>query len=160
MDFCYSQTTISGVKVAQEVFMKVTGWTTSSAMPRAGITFLNRAFTEPSPISLTLPPVSSGIYAVMVPDPSCTPRPYRVIYFGESNNLSRCVTDNHECFNDWVREAGGAANIYVAFCTTPLLREEQRRWANSDLIAEYQPVCNVKSSKAPPFYEPLLRIAK
>lgn len=140
--------------------MKVTGWTNVFSTPSAGITFLNRAFTEPTPFHLMLPPVASGIYAILAPDPSCKPRPYRAIYFGESGNFSASVTDSHECFNEWVREAGGIANTYVAFCATPFLREEQRRWAENDLILRYRPVCNLKGNIAPSFYHPLLSIAK
>jgi hypothetical protein len=140
--------------------MNVTGWTTIFFTPPAGITFLNRAFTEPTSFHATLPPVASGIYAILTHDPSCKPRPYRAIYFGESSNFSATVTDSHEFFNDWVREAGGIANTYVAFCATPFLREEQRRWAENDLILRYRPVCNLKGNIAPALYYPLLGIAK
>lgn len=140
--------------------MKVTDWPGAFLSTPPGITFHNRAFTEPAPFLLSPPPIASGIYAILKPDPSCAPRPYRVIYFGESRNFSERVTENHERFNDWVGEAGDAANIYIAFCPTPFLREEQRRWAESDLIARYRPVCNLKGNQAPVFYHPLLRMAK
>jgi hypothetical protein len=140
--------------------MKATGWMGIHLSPPAGITFHNRAFTEPVLFHLTMPPVSSGIYAILKPDPSCTPRPYRAIYFGESSNFSQRVTENHELYDDWVTEAGGIGNIYVAFCSTPFLREEQRRWAETDLIARYRPACNLKGSQAPLSYHPMLRMAK
>lgn len=142
--------------------MKVTGWTSFFSSPPAGITFHNRAFTEPTPFHLTLPPVSSGIYVILVPDACCTPRPYRAIYFGESNNFHARVTDRHERFSDWVEEARGISKTYVAFCPTPLLREEQRRWAESDLIARYRPVCNLEGNLATHlfYYHPLLRNEK
>lgn len=140
--------------------MKVMGWpSTFSSLP-AGITFHNRAFTEPMPLLLTQPPIASGIYAILKPDPACAPRPYRAIYFGESCNFPEGVAENHVHFNDWVREAGGAANIYVAFCSTPFLREEQRRWAENELIARYLPACNLKDSAAPFFYRSMIGLAK
>ena len=140
--------------------MKVTDWTNMFASPPAGITFHNRPFTEPALFHLAPPPISSGIYAILMPDPSCQPRPYRVIYFGESNDFSARVTQEHERYDDWVTEAGGVANLYVAFCSTPYLREEQRRWVESDLIAGYRPACNLRGNPAPIFYHPMLGMAK
>ena len=140
--------------------MKVTGWTNKVAAPSAGIAFSNRAFTEPAPFSLALAPVSSGIYAILVPDDSCQPRPFRAIYFGESGNFLQRVTDDHERFNDWAAEACGAANLYVAFCPTPLLRDHQRRWVEYDLIARYRPACNLQNDQDSFFYQPLLSVAK
>jgi hypothetical protein len=140
--------------------MKATGWTTMHMSAPTGITFNNRPFTEPTLFHLTLLPVSSGIYAILIPDPLCRPRPFCSIYFGESSSFSERVTEHHECYNDWVTEAGGVANLYVAFCSTPFLREEQRRWVENDLIARYRPVCNLKASQAQFFYQPLLGIVK
>lgn len=140
--------------------MKVMRWTTDYSTQPKGITFHNRAFTEPVPFSLTLPPVGSGIYVILAPHPASKPRPYRAIYFGETNDFSARVTESHERFGDWVREAGCIANTYVAFCATPFLRGEQRRWAENDLIVRYRPVCNLKDNITPSFYHPLLSIAK
>jgi len=140
--------------------MKVTGWVNLYGPSRAGIRFNNRIFTAPAPFSLALPPVSSGIYAILVRDVSCRPRPFRAIYFGESGDFSQRVTGGHERFNDWTAAAGGVADIYVAFCPTPLLKEEQRRWVECDLIARYRPACNLQDNPAPFFYQPLLSVAK
>lgn len=140
--------------------MKVTDWVNVYPSPRAGITFHDRAFTEPARLSLAFPPIASGIYAILIPDPLCQPRPFRVIYFGESSNFSSRVTENHEHFGDWVREAGGIANTYVAFCSTPFLREEQRCWVKRELIDRYRPVCNLKGNRPPSYYHPMLGIAK
>lgn len=138
--------------------MKVTGW--EKHQGRAGIRFNNSMFTEPVPFSLALAPVSSGIYAILAPDASCRPRPFRVIYFGESGNFSQLVSGTHECLNDWTAEADGTGNLYVAFCPTPLLRAQQRRWVEHDLIARYRPACNLKDNPSPSFYQPLLGMAK
>lgn len=140
--------------------MKIAGRVNLYRPPRAGIRFNNRIFTEPEPFSMALPPVSSGIYAILVADDSCGPRPFRAIYFGESGNFSYHVTGEHERFNDWAAEAGGAGNVYVAFCPTPLLRAQQRRWVEHDLIVRYRPACNLQDSPSPSFYRPLLSVAK
>lgn len=140
--------------------MKVTGWAKHQARARAGIRFSNSMFTEPAPFSAALAPVSSGIYAILAPDASCRPRPFRPIYFGESGDFSQRVTAGHERFNDWTTEAGGTATLYVAFCPTPLLKQQQRRWVESDLIARYRPACNLKGNQVSSFYQPLLSVAK
>lgn len=140
--------------------MKVTGWSKHQGWPGTGIRFNNSIFTEPEAFSPALPPVSSGVYAILVADDSCQPRPFRAIFFGESGNFSQRVTADHPRFNDWSAEAGGAANLYVAFCSTPLLKEQQRRWVEYDLVARYRPVCNLQDSEDSSFYKPLLRAAK
>jgi hypothetical protein len=143
-----------------EGLMKVTGWVHLYGQPRAGIRFNNSIFTEPVPFSLALPPVSSGIYAILAPDASCRPRPFRVVYFGESDDFAQCVTSEHERFNEWATEAGGVANLYTAFCPTPLLKGEQRRWVEYDLVARYRPVCNLQDNEVWFFYQPLLSVPK
>jgi hypothetical protein len=140
--------------------MRVSGWEKHYGRSRAGIRFNNRIFTEPARFSLAPPPVSSGIYAILAPDTACRPRPFRAIYLGESGNFSQRVTGDHERFNDWAAEAGGAANLYVAFCSTPLLKEQQRRWIEYDLVARYRPACNLRGNQIPFFYQPLLSAAK
>jgi hypothetical protein len=140
--------------------MKVEGWMNLYGPPRAGIRFDNFAFTEPAPLALAVPPAASGIYAVLAPDATCRPRPFRATYFGESGNFLQRVTEKHERYEDWIKEAGGVDNIYVAFCPTPLLKEEQRRWIENDLIARYRPICNLKDNPTVFSYHPLLGIAK
>ena len=140
--------------------MKSGGRANLYVLPRAGIRFNNRTFTEPAPFPVAIPPVASGIYAILVLDESCRPRPFRAIYFGESGNFLDRITEKHERFGDWTLEAGGVANTYVAFCPTPLLKEEQRRWVKNDLITRYRPICNLKDNKNPFAYQSLLGIAK
>ena len=140
--------------------MKVEGWVNLYGRPRAGIRFDNRTFTEPAALRLVVPPASSGIYAILVRDATSRPQPFRAIYFGESGNFLERVTEQHERYEDWTREAGGVANIYVAFCLTPLLKEEQRRWVENDLIARYRPACNLNDNRVRSTYQPLLGIAK
>ena len=52
------------------------------------IKFSSYAFNEPMPVTLWTPPYRAGLYAMLVPDGSCRPRPFRIIYFGESGNMS------------------------------------------------------------------------
>jgi hypothetical protein len=108
----------------------------------SGIMFSNRRFTEPtlhrSAIRLGWP----GIYAILVYDVRCSPRPYRVVYFGEAQDLHARVTTSHEKYVAWCSAAGGSANVYVAFHWMLSSTEEQRVAEEARLIREYCPQCN------------------
>ncbi|HET7212160.1 MAG TPA: hypothetical protein VFL79_01110 [Terriglobia bacterium] len=52
------------------------------------------------------------------------------------------------------------ATLYVAFCSTPLLKAQQRRWDEHDLIKRYRAACNIENKQSPAFYKPLLSVAK
>jgi hypothetical protein len=107
-----------------------------------GIVFGNISFTEPSRFSFFLPPFShGGLYAILVPDTTAKPRPFRVIYFGESGELAKRVCPSHEKYPDWVREAGGAHALFVSLHTTTGNKDE-RVALESRLIADYKPACN------------------
>lgn len=129
---------------------------TSSAK---GISLLGHTFTDPMSFRLRLSPISPGIYAILTADRSWGETEYRVIYFGQCDDFSRHVARTHEHYSDWLEEAGGIENLYVAFYPTPFLTGTQRRDVESSLIAHYHPVCNEKFSR--PFsFHGLLGIGK
>ena len=78
-------------------------------------------FSEPVQLpahryDLAFPPIPGpGLYAVLVPDNAASPRPFRVLYFGESEELDERVSSSHERYDDWCNAAKGAANVYVAY---------------------------------------------
>src|ERR1700686_3464996 len=53
-------------------------------------------FTEPTLFPRTpwgiSPPPSGGLYAILVADGSCQPRPFRAVYFGQAGNLAERPT--------------------------------------------------------------------
>jgi hypothetical protein len=109
-----------------------------------GIRFGTRDFTEPRwfPNPYALP--FSGIYAILVPDDRYSPRPFRVLYIGESANVRERATENHEKCNDWKREAAGK-QLFVAYHGTAGMTDQQRRDAECKLINTYTPPCNTKT---------------
>jgi excinuclease UvrABC nuclease subunit len=109
--------------------------------PAPGIWLGNRWFTEPTPFSMVSPGSTQGIYAILAFDAQSRPRPFRVLYIGESENLKKRVTNQHEKFSDWVQEAGGIV-FFVSFHSTVVLTDEQRKDAEEKLIAQYDPPCN------------------
>jgi hypothetical protein len=117
---------------------------TGSAAPAAsqGIWFGNYCFSEPGVLPCSLPTSNSGIYAILVRDLTCHPRMMRVIYFGESGNISARLTPWHEKYPQWCSVSSGAINLYVAFLPMESSGPDERAATLSDLIAQYQPECN------------------
>jgi len=108
-----------------------------------GINFGGRKFYEPRRFPGVLIPPTQGIYAILVQDAACSPRQFRVIYFGESNNLESRICTTHEKYSDWTREASGS-QLYVAYHATIGMSDAQRRDAECMLINHYKPSCNVR----------------
>jgi excinuclease UvrABC nuclease subunit len=103
---------------------------------------LAHPFSDPSkcfPIS-ELP----GLYAVMIYDASCQPRPYRVLYFGKAANLRQRVCASHEKFWAWQMEAGLNSPLFFSYLRVNA--EADRARIERDLIANYSPVCNEKGN--------------
>jgi len=111
-----------------------------------GIYFRDCRFSEPSPFSSAITIPSQGIYAILVRDEGFTPRPFHVIYFGESDKLARRVNAQHESYADWMRQARGAG-LYVAFYNTAGTLARQRKELERQLIQEYNPPCNQRKTE-------------
>jgi hypothetical protein len=114
----------------------------SSRTPSRGIWFGNYCFSEPELLPCSLPAHDSGLFAILVHDPTCQPRSLRVLYFGESENIPSDLTPWHQKYQSWCSIAAGAINLYVAFFGIASSAPEERRAAVSDLISLYQPECN------------------
>jgi hypothetical protein len=120
--------------------------------PPRGIIFkdgaVNRAFSEPEllPASGLRLGKQEGVYAILIEDWRQSPRPFRVLYFGEAENLWWRATVSHEKHADWQREAGPYARIYRAFHPMPGSTQRERQMVESALITMYNPVCNEKLS--------------
>jgi hypothetical protein len=93
----------------------------------------------PRPISTTQVPSYAGLYVVLVYDPSCSPLPYRPLYFGQAMELSDRVCRSHEKYSSW-EKAAGSSSLYVAFCEMPSALD--RDIAERGLIERYLPQCN------------------
>lgn len=122
-------------------------WTTPGNPQLNGINLSGYTFTEPVSFRLRLSPISAGLYAIFKADRSWGATEHQIIYIGQCDDFSRRVTRSHEHYGDWVTEAGGIENLYVAFCPMPSLPEGQRRELENSLIANYHPVCNERFSR-------------
>jgi excinuclease UvrABC nuclease subunit len=107
----------------------------------AGITFGKYRFCEPRSFPTILIPPIQGVYALMVQDSGWTPRKLRPIYIGESADLKKRLTPQHEKYDHWKREAAGLA-LYYAYHMTIGATEKQRKDMEAELIGQYNPPCN------------------
>jgi hypothetical protein len=117
----------------------------------SGINFGGYSFSEPTILPSTPTAVDvflgqSGLYAILVHDPSCTPRPFRVLYFGESDNIKTRATGTHENFSRWRTQAGPVTQIYRSLCPLSSATKLKRQQVESALIAKYAPPCNERLS--------------
>jgi excinuclease UvrABC nuclease subunit len=120
-----------------------------------GIMYENVKFSEPRRFPPLLIPPTHGLYAIMVVDTSYRPRPYRVLYIGETENFQERLTTGHEKYEDWKREAQGAALYYSYhwFHGT----QDARLALEADLIRKLNPPCNVQLRSVlmpPPSFKP------
>ena len=84
------------------------------------------------------------MYAIMIkPDPINRPRLYRIIYFGETSNLSdRGFWRSHHKYQCFIEQAGSGSNLYIGIYRMPNSTEDQRREVEQRLIDKYDPICN------------------
>ncbi len=69
-----------------------------------------------------------------------------------------CLTDQHEKYAHWKREANGQT-LYVAYHMTTMWTEQQRKDAECALIKHYNPPCNMLlRSLIAPIAPPLKRL--
>jgi hypothetical protein len=101
-----------------------------------------QCFSEPMVFPSYIPLLSgTGIYAILVPDAVWNPKPYRPIYFGETEDFSQRVSIAHERYGDWRREAG-SAQLYVAQLWMFGSSKQGRTSIERGLIDAYKPTCN------------------
>ena len=103
-------------------------------------------FDGPYPIKRWEPLSNSGIYAIMKkPDSYNKPHTYHILYFGESENLSKLKAykscSKYEC---WVKEANSKYNIYIGAHLMPNSTSEKRQKLLDALIKTFNPICNVE----------------
>jgi hypothetical protein len=107
------------------------------------IQFGDYLFDEPIPFGKWQPPKQPCIYAVLVHDPKVKPKPYTVVFFGESENLSdQSYFRSHIKYQCWVKQAGSEKNLYITHYRTPDAEPLTRKKILNALLNKYQPLCN------------------
>lgn len=108
-----------------------------------GINLGGYVFSEPVQMIYWYPPPLAGLYAVLIPDSTCAPRHFRVIYLGETEDYSgRGFIRSHHKYPSWLNVAGSEFNLYISSFFMISSTSLERRIAEAYLINEYHPVCN------------------
>ena len=106
------------------------------------IKFAGCLFSDPVALGRWDPTGIDGVYAIQVADGGWTPKSYRPIYFGRTEDFSgRRPVPSHHAYQRWVDEAGGAHLLWASIHYEPsaLLRMVRE----GALIRRYAPWCNV-----------------
>jgi hypothetical protein len=106
------------------------------------INYDNVQFSEPIRLNDWEPPFRAGLYAILFPDQTITPKPFAVVYFGESGNMSERGFASHHKRACWISRSGNVNNLWIATYLMPNSTEEERRIIESRLISKYRPPCN------------------
>jgi hypothetical protein len=113
-----------------------------------GIRFADYVFGEPVPFGIySAPPHMTGLYAVLVPDPTWRPRQFQPIFFGVFDGRRECQLSTAE-HTACLRIAAGKG-LYIAMYNLPPvygLTESDRM--RRELIQVYSPICNRESMDA------------
>jgi hypothetical protein len=103
-------------------------------------------FDDPEPLDGWDPPYRAGIYAiwaVALPAAiSLLSRDYRVLYIGQSANMSDRVSSNREHRPCWEALTGPDEGLYVATRLTPETSVMYRGVLERGLIRRLAPPCN------------------
>ena len=100
----------------------------------SGMIYQDLEFSEPVALQGSALSTKQGLYAILVPDMSFFPWPYRVIFFGEADSVAKHVTPKHAQYNEWVGEAAGA-ELFVAVHNTGRMTAKKRQAAANELIS-------------------------
>jgi hypothetical protein len=129
-------------------YEKLQGIASELSKSRTGLRFLDRYFTEPVEFSSSWLPGYAGAYVILVNDPAWEPRPYRPIYFGEAEDLTKKVVASHWKCDSWRHAAGPEGRIYVAYHLM-VGSDAERTAFKEELIREYRPACNDTEDDSP-----------
>ena len=106
-----------------------------------GVKWGDLPFTDQAIFTGNVTSTESGVYAIMTkPDPQNKPDIYRILYFGETEDFSQRLDDNHEKYDCWKKNevSGIYYELYVMHAST----QQQRQQTESALVKQYDPVCN------------------
>lgn len=99
-------------------------------------------FSDPIRLNNWDPPFRAGLYAILIPDQAIQPKPFSVVYFGESGNMSERGFSSHHKRSCWLTRAGNENNLWIATYLMPNSIEQERTTIESRLISKYRPPCN------------------
>jgi hypothetical protein len=114
------------------------------------ISYSGWLFTYPLPLFLSPAPQGPGLYSVQVKSGEYWPHPFEPIWFAESADLADRSFPSHEAFRRWCQHPAVRAGslLYISYMRLPFNRRFRSR-VEGNLIARYQPACNLPEVEAP-----------
>ena len=105
------------------------------------IRYSDYIFTYPAIWTTSGIPDVAGLYAIQIADDGATPRPFRLIYVGQADNLNRRMSEHwRDDLPLWSDD--GARSLYVSLLLAPSSTEERRCEAEAVIIRNYAPRFN------------------
>jgi hypothetical protein len=107
-----------------------------------GIFVSSFRFNGPIPLSENIPELSQGLYAIFIHDKSRIVDPYKLIYIGDSEEISELTSwRSFHRYDCWLTLGG--ENLYIGVCPLPQQTSAEKKKILSMLIQEHSPTCNV-----------------
>jgi len=107
------------------------------------IQFGDYVFDEPVPFTKWQPPKQPCIYAVLVHDSRVKPKPFTIVFFGDSENLSdQSFFRSHIKYSCWLMQSGTEKNLFITLNKMPDTDPALRKKILNTLMKKYQPICN------------------
>lgn len=102
------------------------------------------SFEGPRALAGWTPPAEPAVYAILAKDPKKR-QEFPVIFVGHSDDLStEGFPFRHPRAAAWVNRAGGKFNVHVCWLDVPGGTRSHREQITRELIAIYDPSCNVE----------------
>lgn len=96
-------------------------------------------------LSHWIPPGGPCLYVILFkPKPETAPLDFKILYFGEHENLAlENFYANHPKLRCWVSEGGRLDALYIGYHSMPESSLADRKQKVFDLLEVFRPVCNI-----------------
>lgn len=101
-------------------------------------------FTYPVKLSQWRPAIGAGLYCICLTNREWKPVPFQPIFFGVAGNLAdQDLLHEQVALESWNAHASAPNKLLVAQSHLPHFSDDQLRLFEQQLIAQYEPPCNV-----------------
>src|SRR5262245_26776671 len=112
-----------------------------------GIRFGNYVFSGPVPMSrFSFFPRSTGLYVVLMPDPSWGPWPFQPLFFGEFGAERQTLMSQVQ--QAYCLRVAAGRTLYIAVYAFPAQHVWRMSQIQKELIERYRPISNLESIDA------------
>jgi hypothetical protein len=101
-------------------------------------------FTDPVKLSQWRPASGAGLYCICLVNQQWQPIPFQPIFFGVASNLADIdLLHEQVALESWSAHANSPNKLLVAHAHLPHFSEDQLSLFEQQLIARYEPPCNL-----------------